>query len=278
MSFPDPLNLASCGLVWRPPGLWVGPEPNAVSFPAGGHATCFALEDRSFWFRHRNRCIAALVDRFATEGRFLDVGGGNGFVAAELQRQGREVVLVEPGRDGAVTACARGVRTVICARLEDANLPHSAFAAAGLFDVLEHMEDEAASLALIQTLLRPGGRLLVTVPAYRWLFSVDDVAAGHFRRYTRSGLSRTLRASGFAILASGYFFSPLPPLILLKRTLPGRLGLIRGADPKRMEHEHAASGVLVRLLWRALDLEFAQVSRGRGVPFGSSCFAVAERR
>jgi hypothetical protein len=78
--------------------------------------------------------------------------------------------------------------------------------------------------------------LFLTVPAYPFLWSADDVLAGHFRRYTLPNLDRALARSGSRLRFASYMFVPLPPLILLLRTVPSRLGLHRGADP---EHDAA---------------------------------------
>src|ERR1700689_4932198 len=66
-------------------GVWRGRSTEPVSYPAEGNNACFALEDSSFWFAHRNACLLALLRRFPAAGPFFDIGGGNGFVAAAIQ-------------------------------------------------------------------------------------------------------------------------------------------------------------------------------------------------
>jgi methyltransferase family protein len=136
----------------------------------------------------------------------------------------------------------RGVDPVICARLEDAGLPPASVAAAGMYDVLEHVEDEINALRQVHRLLCPGGRLFLTVPAYRWLFSADDTMAGHFRRYKIRSLGHAAVGGGFRMEYATYMFWPLPPAILLLRTLPSLVGLRQGTDPERMSSEHAPKG------------------------------------
>jgi SAM-dependent methyltransferase len=261
----------------RPPGIWFARQRAAVSYPAGGNAACLQLEDGSFWFRHRNRCIVKVVERFRPAGPLLDVGGGNGYVARGLQQAGVDCVLVEPGVEGALAAHARGVANVVCARLEDAGLPSGSFAAAGLFDVLEHLEDEGAALGAIRDVLAPDGRLFVTVPAFQVLFSAEDVAAGHHRRYSAARLRRSLRQAGFEVEYLTYLFWPLPLPVLLFRTLPSWFGRREDEDPERSTSEHAPSGVVARLMDRALEHEYGAIARGRRIPFGGSCLAVARR-
>jgi SAM-dependent methyltransferase len=259
------------GLERRDFGIWFTQEKSEVSYPARGNAACLAVEDQSFWFRHRNRCIISLVRRFAPDGAFLDIGGGNGFVSKGLVEAGFACALVEPGINGALAARERGVEHVICARLEDAGLKPASFAAAGLFDVLEHVEDETGFLALVHTALKPGGWLFLTVPAYQFLFSIDDTKAGHFRRYTLSTLARALAESGFQLEFATYIFAPLPPLIFLLRTVPSSLGMRRDTDSERDLAEHAPRGLGASLIDRLLDAEFKRIEAGRAIPFGGSC-------
>jgi len=256
-------------------GIWHSVKRGEISYPAAGHLACFAVEDSSFWFRHRNRCIQAFVRRHFHGGPLLDVGGGNGYVARGLQQSGFEVVLVEPGPDGAAAARRRGLKHVACASLEDAGFRTGSFAAAGMFDVLEHIEDDVAALREVRRILEPGGRLFLTVPAYQALFSADDRAAGHFRRYTAATLSRVLGEAGFAVERSTYLFWFLPLPVFLLRTVPSWLGRREGADPEKTSAEHAPSGLSARTVDFMLDREYALIAAGKRVPFGGSCLMVA---
>lgn len=258
-------------------GIWYAHTSAAVSYPAHGNAACLQVEDRSFWFRHRNRCIAMLVGRFPPDGPFLDIGGGNGYVAKGLLAAGFPCILVEPGEEGAQAARSRGIDPVICATLEDSTFSPASIAAAGLFDVLEHIEDDTATLRHVHALLKPGGHLFATVPAYQLLFSADDADAGHFRRYTLSRLTRTLTEAGFTVAFASYLFAPLLPIVLLCRTVPSWLGLRRPADAARNEAEHAPQGLLARWMDRALALEFNRFAAGRRIPTGGSCIIVARK-
>jgi SAM-dependent methyltransferase len=273
---PDFVSLAST-LTRRDPGIWFSRRSASVSYPASGNAECLVVEERSFWFRHRNCCIVSLVRRYPPKGCFLDIGGGNGFVSKGLTAAGFACALLEPGIDGALAAHARGIDPVICARLEDAALPAASFAAAGMFDVLEHIEDEGAVLREVHRLLAPNGHLFLTVPAYQFLFSVDDVAAGHYRRYTISTLSRALDRSGFCAKFASYIFAPLPPIIFLLRTAPSKFGLRRGHDPERDAAEHAPGGVAARIMDRMLAAEVKRIEAGQSLAFGGSCICVAEK-
>jgi SAM-dependent methyltransferase len=258
----------------RTDGIWFARRQAPVSYPERGNAACLQVEDRSFWFRHRNRCIASVVRRFAPQGALLDIGGGNGYVARGLTEAGIACALLEPGIDGALAARARGVDPVICARLEDAGMAPGSVSAAGMFDVLEHIEDEAGVLQQVHTLLRPGGRLFLTVPAYAFLHSADDVLAGHFRRYTLRSLRRAVRRSGFTPEYDTYLFAPLPPVVLVFRTLPSLLSLRRPADAELQDSDHVRQGVAARTFDRLLDFEARRIEAGGTIPFGTSCLAV----
>lgn len=277
LSSSGALDLTSLApaLELREPGIWFARAQSEISYPAHGNAACLAVEDRSFWFRHRNRCIISVVRRFAHNVGFLDIGGGNGFVSRGLADSGIACALIEPGIEGALAAHARRIDPVICARLEDSGLPPATVSAAGMFDVLEHIEDETAVLSQVRTLLVSGGRLFLTVPAYSFLLSADDIAAGHFRRYTLSSLSRALAKARFHVEFASYIFAPLPPIIFVVRTLPTRLRLRQGADPERDAAEHAPNGLAARLMALMLDAEYKRIKAGHTVPAGGSCLCVA---
>ncbi len=271
----------STGLELGKDGIWYSEDSREVSYTANGHSACFAIEDNSFWFRHRNNCILSTVERFPPEdgGPIVDIGGGNGFVASALAAAGFEVALVEPGHAGAANARRRGLETVICATTDGARFKPASLPAVGLFDVIEHVEDDAAFLASIRELMRPGGRLYATVPAYRFLWSAEDVEAGHFHRYTRQGICHRIERAGLDVEFASCIFRFLPIPIALFRALPYRLGLSRtGGKKKRLARDHVArGGAVARLLDLLLAAEIDNLRHGAAMRFGGSCLVVAKR-
>lgn len=238
-------------------------------------------KEGSFWFRHRNRSILAAVRRHfpVDRGPIFDIGGGNGFVARELAESGDEVVLVEPWPQGARNARRRGLANVVCATTESAAFPPRSLPAIGLFDVVEHVADDRAFLAGMSSLLEPGGWIFITVPAYPWLWSQEDIDAGHFRRYTRASIRAVLEACGFQVEFVSSFFRPLPLPILVLRALPHRLGIHRAAESAdKGRRDHAVGvGPLSALLDQLLAAEVANIAGGRAMAIGGSVVVAARR-
>jgi hypothetical protein len=115
------------------------------------------------------------------------------------------------------------------------------------------------------------------VPAFGWLWSDEDIAAGHVRRYSIGSVRRALTRSGFEVAFASYIFGPLVPPVLLLRSLPSLFG--RRAGLKRaLAADHAlpdnAMGLFIR---RLLDVEASRIERGRRVPFGSSVLVAARK-
>lgn len=253
-----------------------------VSYPVDESRIYAEIEDRSFWFQHRNSLIAALAQQWAPGAAFCDVGGGNGVVSAALQAQGRRVTLIEPGR--AACACARDVRQIGVVHegtLEDAGIdPHPLL---GAFDVVEHIEDSVGFLRLMREHTSPQGTVIIAVPAFQWLWSNEDDDVGHFRRYTRKSLRLELEAAGWQVEQTSHFFSFLVFPIALMRAFPWRLGLRKsrgqGAaiDAKRIQREHAGgNNALAQTAQKAFRWEIPWILKGRSLPFGSSVIAIAK--
>lgn len=273
----DPRTLAA-NLERGADGLWWPKTRSRVDYPDEGNAFCFQVEDQSFWFQHRNACILAVMARFPPGGTVFDVGGGNGFVARALVQAGLPSVVVEPGPSGARNAQSRGLEPVICSTLDDAGFGAGSIPAAGLFDVLEHIDDDRGVLQRLHTVIAPGGRLYLTVPAYRWLWSNEDVISGHHRRYTTRTLAQVVAAAGFTVEYATYFFWPLTLPILLLRAIPARLGQRPTVDLDAIRRElKPPSAAAVHTIMAVLSLERRWLARGRRIPTGSSCLLVARR-
>lgn len=278
----DTVRCRTCGLALTraPEGTWTpGTEPGAVEYPESGADLMLSVEDRSFWFHHRNSVISTLLDAHTPGTTILDIGGGNGFQALHLQEAGRHVVMVEPGASGCRNARNRGVRNVVRSTLEGLCLRSGSATTASLLDVLEHLPDPAPLLAETHRVLRACGKLLVTVPAYRSLWSHEDVQARHQRRYTSATLRRELESAGFHVDYIGYYFQFLVLPVLVFRVLPYRLLPWRaGVGGESTSSEHVLRPAAQRWVDRLLSHELAAIQAGRALTFGSSVVAVASPR
>lgn len=263
-------------------GEWRSKSLSTVSYPEWGNQACFDVEDSSFWFRHRNACILEAVSQYPPAGPLFDIGGGNGFVARAMQDAGLEVVLVEPGAAGIVNARRRGIQQVVHATLEDARFIPGSLPAIGLFDVVEHMEDDHKFLETIRIHLSSHGRIYLTVPAYQALWSEADVVAGHYRRYSRRVLRELIERVGFEVELATGFFRFLPPAILAMRVIPYRLGWktppeAQEVDTKMVRQHQVKNGLVGRTLSWIQQREVTGIRERRENKFGASWLVVARK-
>ncbi|NIM10830.1 MAG: methyltransferase domain-containing protein [Candidatus Aminicenantes bacterium] len=260
--------------------IWVTKSKSNVSYPEQGHEFCFKMEENSFWFRHRNNCIIEVVKLFPLGGIFFDIGGGNGFVSKGLEEKGIETVLLEPGEKGVANAKKKGLKNIICSTLENTGFKYNTLPAVGLFDVIEHIEDDERFLKSVFHLLKPRGRLYITVPAFNFLWSEEDEYAGHFRRYTIKSLRKMLVEIGFHVEYATYIFSILSFPIFLFRSLPHKLGFIKKPNwESRHKSEHSRrKGISGKLLEKIWNTELKRIKNKKKIPFGGSCLIVSHKR
>jgi SAM-dependent methyltransferase len=261
-------------------GWWTSRTLSDVAYPEEGNSLCFAVEDSSFWFQHRNCCILAAMRNFPPSGTLFDIGGGNGCVARAIQESGHEVVLVEPGLVGVQNALKRGIRYVVRATLEDIGAMAESIPAVGLFDVVEHIRDDSGFMASVNRFLVPGGRVYVTVPAYSWLWSHEDVIAGHSRRYTVQSLNRLLENAGYTVDFATYLFGFLPLPVFFRRVLPYRLGIAPKTTSQAAvrSHHEPGSPLAARILEKLTRRELSRIAEQCPVGWGGSCLAVGRKR
>ncbi len=236
---------------------------NAISYPESARNELFAIEDDSFWFLHRNGVICEMMQSLRPIGEIVDIGGGNGFVAAGIEQAGFSVTMLEPGRQGCLNARKRGVTATEGTLRDIETVPN-----AGLFDVLEHIEDDRGFLVELREKLQ--GRLFLTVPACPLLWSQEDEDAGHFRRYTKRSLKRSLEDAGFSVERMFYFFGPLVLPVFLARTIPFRLGRRRN-----LNEDLSGKGPGVQFIESRLRAERRAISHGGSPMIGSSLAAIA---
>ncbi|MEZ4384484.1 MAG: methyltransferase domain-containing protein [Nannocystaceae bacterium] len=235
----------------------------------------YELDKAHFWREGKRELVlrhvrAELGDR---EGAALvDIGGACSVVTQELGDLG-DLLVLEPDAEIAAQARAQlGVRVELGALPDALPLADGSVDLVTLLDVLEHIDDDAASLATIRRLLRPGGLLVLTVPAYAWLWSEHDEALHHKRRYTQGELRRLLEAAGFEVERMTYYTSLLLPLIAAQRALQ-RLRPRSGPPRYRVK---VPSGAVNRALAWVMRAERWLLGR-TDLPAGSAILALARR-
>ncbi|HMD51218.1 MAG TPA: class I SAM-dependent methyltransferase, partial [Solirubrobacteraceae bacterium] len=177
-------------------------------------------EDRHWWYRGRRSVIEGLVSGLGLPPsvRILDAGCGSGRNMVELARHGT-VTGVELSETSACLARGRDAGEVVEGSVLEMPFADDSFDLAVSLDVIEHLEDDFGALRELRRTVTPGGALLVTVPAYQWLWSGHDVINHHYRRYTRRSLQRVAERAGWRQVRTTYFNSLLLPVAIVLRVL-----------------------------------------------------------
>ncbi|MBA2529087.1 MAG: methyltransferase domain-containing protein [Euzebyales bacterium] len=222
--------------------------------PRGGSSS---IDRPSYWwYVARARLLPAVLRAYtAAGGRVLDVGSADGPSVGWLPD--RVPLDVDP----------RGLRRGgVCASADQLPFAASTFDVVTAFDVVEHFADDGRLLAELHRVLKPGGTLLISVPAYQWAWSEFDVRAGHHRRYTRRRIDGAVRAAGFSVQRATYAFMLTLPFFTLSRlwTKLGRGSAAVSALPASVE----------RVLLGLTGVEERLLSRW-DLPAGSSIFLAA---
>jgi len=187
------------------------------------YALMDAAEGRMWWYRALHaRIVAALA---GVRGRVLDAGCGTGGLLAALRaaRPDLDLAGLEWAPEAAARARAKSAAPVARGSVNALPFAHAAFDAAVTADVLCHgAVDPAAALADLHRVLRPGGLLVVNMPAYRWLLSAHDRRVHNVRRWTAGETASALHEAGFADVRARYWNGLLLPLMVLQRKLLAR--------------------------------------------------------
>jgi SAM-dependent methyltransferase len=221
-----------------------------------------------WWYRARAALLSTFFTPFLGSPRLvLDVGSADAPSAGWMRGDHRQVTL-DLFPDGLVSG--EGV----CGSATALPFVDGAFDVVAAFDVVEHCEDDALALSELARVLAPGGRMLLSVPAYQWAWSDHDVRAGHHRRYTRKRLVRLVEEAGMSVTRSSYSFGSVFPLFVAERAARrARRGRPAGAHSS--QNRLPSVSPRIESLLMALSRVDARLLRRRDLPFGSSVFLAA---
>lgn len=233
------------------------------------------VEAGNFWFRSRNELILWALEKYA--GGFqslLEVGCGTGYVLTAIRRRfptarvsGSEIFTA------ALKFAARRLPGVQLMQMDARRIPFDhEFDVVAAFDVLEHITEDEVVLSEMHRAIKPGGRLILTVPQHAWLWSAADKYACHKRRYSSKDLHTKIVAAGFEILRSTSFVTaPLPAMML------SRLAQHRETESFDPLAEFRISPWANKVLETMLTVERTGIRAGVNYPVGGSRLVVAAK-
>ena len=253
-------------------GDWSGFDAELFSFLQ-------QVEEQHFWFIGRREIILDSLKRHVSDlsgKKMLEIGCGNGSILrylkerTQLQLAGGDLFL-----EG-LRFC-RGQVDIPLYQIDATRLPfRSCFDIIGLFDVLEHIEDDQRVLQECRKALKKQGRLILTVPACPALWGPFDEFSHHQRRYVRRELREKLTQSGFAIERASHFIFFLFPIVYMLRVVKERLGRARVATSEQVPDDLRIIPIFNPFAVRLLQLE-KLLMRHVDLPYGTSLLVVARK-
>ncbi|MGH7302154.1 MAG: class I SAM-dependent methyltransferase [Candidatus Rokuibacteriota bacterium] len=236
-----------------------------------GYIAVHAEQDRDhWWFRGRLAVILAVLERRLPRRRLrlVELGCGSGNVLAALAEFG-EAVGMDAHEDLAAAARAAGLDVRLGHLPDDLGVAPGWAEVVLLLDVIEHVDDDVATLCAARAGVGEGGLLVVTVPAYRWLWSGHDEVLGHRRRYTAAELRAAVERAGFTVVRVSYFNTLLFPLLVGVRVWKRFRG-DRGHDLRR-------PGATLNWLLECVFAFERHVVPRVSLPFGASLLLIGRR-
>lgn len=240
------------------------------------YETYYRLERQHWWFQARRDIILAMLDLYRPHLRtagVLEIGMGTGGLIEEFERRGIEI----EGHDASEQAVALASKTCKSI-LKTKKFPEEydgtdtkKYGIILLLDVLEHIQDDAHALKIALRLLKPGGILLLTVPACKKMWSAYDVMSHHYRRYEFQDIHRLIRISDAIPLKVTCFSTFLFPFLFIVRKIEGKF------SRKPVYRPFFIPGFFNRLLYFVFASEKHMLRNGN-MPFGSSLMAVLKKK
>src|SRR3989338_2861512 len=179
----------------------------------------FVSEKEHWFFRARRNILIYFIKKHAKPDSIIfDFGCGSGYLVGELQKMDYDVRGMDFEKEAIDYGIDSGVKNLILGSGNKIKYPDGSFDLITSFDTLEHIENEEPVIKELIRVLKPGGKMIITVPAYMWLWGVQDEVSHHFRRYTAGSLANVFENFfELEVIKMTYFVTFLfPPIAIIR--------------------------------------------------------------
>lgn len=235
------------------------------------------LEKFHWWFIYRQNILKFVLKKYLSDldknAKIVDIGCGTG-ANIEILNKNYENVTGIDNNDFALEYCkAKNLKNIIKGELPDSiEIDDNSVDLILLFDVLEHIEDDEKSLSVLKNKLKDGGYILLTVPAFSFLWSKHDEGFHHKRRYSLKEIKKMLEMLDFKIIKSSYLYFLLFPIILMIRLLKKNFMSYSQADDFKLNNVFFNNFIVKFLFIEQCLLNYFDY------PFGSSILILAKKK
>ncbi len=224
-----------------------------------------------WWFKGRNKVIEAFLRKEIknTSNDIIDIGAGFGVCIPILKKFGK-VDAIEPYEKAHLHLKELGVNEVYNITNFPKEIPGKKYDIVTFFDVIEHIENDSEVVKAVKNdLLKPSGNLIITVPAYMWLWTKHDELNMHYRRYTKTSLKKLLQDAGYKNIRISYYMTFLFPLAIIDRLL------------LKLRKNHSVDGTskpagIINSMFETFFYAEAPLVARFNLPFGLSLIAKAD--
>ena len=275
----DRRQVCSCGSEFdKIRGIWMFAKNYQATFEDHTSEALKALSEYSdshFWLLERKHQVLAEIRKYLSpQEKFLDVGVGACDIGVALREVGIDVFLSDIQLESLEYGAQLGFVNLFQFDLQKPIFLNR-FNGVGVFDVLEHLDDDASAVSSLLQMALPGGHIFATVPAFSWLWNNRDVMEKHKRRYTKTQLEKLFRDQGAEVISCRFIFFSIFPLLIL-RALHNKIFPKTQFSSEEFQSQFKVSGWINAGLRRLLRLEGRFFSKG-GPPFGGSLLIVAKK-
>ena len=235
------------------------------------HDTYRAIEQDHWWFVGRRKILLNVLEKYlGNKSSILDVGCNTGVLVDILQKKGYNASGTDISKEAIIHGKTRGVRNLFVAEANREPFANNTFDCVLALDVLEHIDNDKEALREWKRLLKPGGLLVIKVPAYMWLWGIQDAMAHHKRRYTAGSLLDVVGLHYTSILRVSYFNFILFIPIALSRFAQ------KWFYPKRTS-DFDLNNAFINTIFTSIFLFEAKLLKFVNFPFGVSLLLIARK-